>query len=99
MYGAIFAAVVGYFTDGRFDQQIVYEATAVYAALGFVLEAWVGDLIALTMHLVLGVLSGMLMVFGNQFFDPQPELTGVARALFVLGIGTGIVVYLWWRYH
>ena len=97
IYGALLAIIVGFFTDGQFQLQFVWNTAAVFASLGFLFGPVVGDFVGGLMHLILGFFSGLLSGPSLSAVDPEPQETGWVRGLFVFGLGTGIAVYLFWR--
>jgi len=90
---------VGYFTDGEFRADLFWNTVAVFAALGLILGPLVGDVIGALFHFVFGVFAGILSGGAGGLADPEPRASGWLRTLFVIGLGTGIAIYLSWRYH
>jgi hypothetical protein len=97
IYGAILAIVVGFFTDGQFHVQLVWTTATVFPSLGFLFGPVVGDFIGGFIHLILDFFSGLLSGSSLSAVDPEPSETGWLRGLFVVGLGTGIAVYIFWR--
>lgn len=98
LYGVLLAVFVGYFTDGQFRPNIVWNTTAVFAALGLILGPAVGDVIGSLFHLVVGLFAGIFSGGSDTVADPEPRASGWLRALFLIGFGTGIALCVSWRY-
>jgi len=97
-YGLILAVGVAFFTDGQFRTELFWNTVSVFAALGLILGPVVGDIVGSLLHFVLGIFAGLLSGGAGGAVDPEPRATGWLRTLFVVGLGTGLALYLSWRY-
>jgi hypothetical protein len=97
LYGAILAIIVGWVTTGQFQLIYVWSAAAVFAAIGFLGGSSVGDVIVGTLHLLYGFCAGILSGEALSAVDPEPKAEGSLRALFLFGLGTGLVLFFAWK--
>lgn len=98
LWGLILAIGAGYFTDGHFQTDLLLTSIASFAALGMLLGPVVGDVIGVMLHFVYGLFAGVMSGAGGQVIDPQPREVGWLRSMFVLGFGSGVAIWIWWRY-
>ena len=89
---------VGFFTNGQFRADLLWNTVAVFAGLGLILGPVVGDIIGSLFHFVFGLFAGIFSGDTGSVVDPEPRATGWLRTLFVVGLGTGIVIFVSWRY-
>ena len=95
LYSCLIAVVVAWFTDGHFRSEYLWFGVGVFGATGFFTGPFVGDIIGDLSHVVYGFFSGIV---GGPIVAVDQESTGSRwlRSLFLLGFGTGLVLYLVW---
>lgn len=90
VYGAFIALGIAWVGDGRFSGTVVLVSGAVFSALGFLLGAFIGDIIGSIAHFWVGVAEGL---HGHGRVESARDTPNFLRALFALGVGTGIVLW------
>jgi len=97
IYGSLLAVAVAWVTDGHFRSEYLWYGVAVFAAMGFVTGPFVGDILGDLIHVVYGLFAGILSGGAIAYVDPEPRASGWLRTFFLLGFGTGLVMYFAWR--
>jgi hypothetical protein len=90
VYGIFLALIFAWIGDGTFDKHIVIYAALVFGGLGLVLGNVAADIIGCLLHFWFGVADGW---FGSGSYSPPHDTPDLLKALFIIGVGTGIVLY------
>lgn len=91
-YGIVLALLMVVFLD-QFHPAIIGWSALVFAVLGFFYGNFVAEAFLALAHLTWGFLNG----FADNWTPPDdapPQ--GHLRAFFLVGLGTGIALGLWW---
>ena len=96
IYGSLLSIIVAWISDGHFRTEYVWYGIAVFGSLGLVTGPFVGDVIGDMLHVIYGLFAGILSGEGETV-DPEPKASGWLRIFFILGFGTGLLVFFVWR--